>query len=121
MTSQPNRLTAEMRHAPGPWTFRRSMWTTTVPGDGFGIYAYGRARQICGNNQTDPGDGIEPFFTWEEMEANARLIAAAPELLAALEAMCLNMANDGGEYRDCYKAARAAIAKATGEAWARTQ
>jgi hypothetical protein len=41
-----------------------------------------------------------------------RLRAINAELLAALNAMCLNMKNDGHAYRDCYKAARAAIAKA---------
>jgi hypothetical protein len=48
-----------------------------------------------------------------QAEATARLIAAAPDMLKALQAMCLNMKNDGGDYRDCYKNARAAIAKAT--------
>lgn len=42
---------------------------------------------------------------------NARLIAAAPELLEALKAMVLN---DRHTYRDCHKAAVAAITKAEG-------
>lgn len=37
------------------------------------------------------------------------------ELVAALEAMTLNMANDRKEYRDCHKQARAALAKAKQE------
>jgi hypothetical protein len=49
----------------------------------------------------------------DQGDANARLIAAAPDMLAALQAMLLNMKNDGGAYRDCFKAAEAAIAKAT--------
>jgi hypothetical protein len=57
-------------------------------------------------------------------EANARLIASAPELLAALQAVNTDVTEDiGGLTRDDYEAivlsirdtARAAIAKATGE------
>ena len=46
-----------------------------------------------------------------EGNANARLIAAAPELLEALELI----ANTGMDARQCMLTARAAIAKATGE------
>jgi hypothetical protein len=45
-------------------------------------------------------------------EVNGCLAAAAPELLAALRAMVLN---DRHTYRDCHKAAVAAIAKALGQ------
>ena len=55
----------------------------------------------------------EPFNS--EQNANARLIAAAPDLLEALKALleryALAIGNEGIE---CYQA-RAAIAKATGE------
>ena len=59
--------------------------------------------------------------TQEEKKANSMLIAAAPELLEALQAI---LENDGGEGSKCFDAirlfdareeARAAIAKATGE------
>lgn len=43
--------------------------------------------------------------------AETKLRAAAPEMLAALKAMVLN---DRHTYRDCHKAAVAAIAKAEG-------
>ena len=46
-----------------------------------------------------------------ESMANARLIAAAPDLLAALELI----ANTGMDARQCMLTARAAIAKATGD------
>lgn len=50
-----------------------------------------------------------------ELEANARLIAAAPELLEALEALTANYADvEPGGSKNVDKA-RAAIAKATGE------
>lgn len=51
----------------------------------------------------------------EEAKANARLIAAAPELLEAL-ALCLHaVALAGWDGDHCAIKARAAIAKATGE------
>lgn len=62
----------------------------------------------------DPnGDGINGGFRETFNEADAHLIAAAPDLLSALKAMVLN---DRHTYRDCHKAALAAIAKATGAA-----
>ena len=49
-------------------------------------------------------------------ESNARLIAAAPDLLEALEAITdLYDTDEGCRSRPEYKAARAAIAKAKGE------
>lgn len=45
-------------------------------------------------------------------EQTARLMPVIAELTDALKAMTLNMRNDGGEYRDCYKVALAVIAKA---------
>jgi hypothetical protein len=53
----------------------------------------------------------------EELDANAALISAAPDLLAALEAMTYYFAeyekDDSAKYG--FKAARAAIAKATAQ------
>ena len=84
-------------HTPGPWKVISIDWTPS-----------GNARfEIEGIHRT----GI----------ADARLIAAAPELLEALQAI---LENDGGEGSKCFNAirlfdareeARAAIAKATGE------
>lgn len=54
----------------------------------------------------------------DDTSADARLIAAAPELLAALAGMiemATHHAMDDGEKRAILKAARAAIAKAKGE------
>lgn len=62
---------------------------------------------------------VSPKMLWtttanEVEQANARLIAASPDLLAALESM-LNYGNLGAyERADAMKAARAAIAKARG-------
>lgn len=73
------------KHTPGPWeTFKGQ--------DGWGIVG------LCGG------------YYGELSEANARLIAAAPELLEALHGLLLFPNNP----RENNKA-RAAIAKATGE------
>lgn len=51
----------------------------------------------------------------EQMHANARLIAAAPDLLDALLSL-LHSADDHSAYMSAVKDARAAVAKATGGA-----
>ena len=56
------------------------------------------------------------FAEWKEAEANARLIAAAPELLEALQNMLgLTEASDYMALGEIEQQARAAIAKALGE------
>ena len=62
----------------------------------------------CGPTAADKGYG-------PQQEANARLIAAAPDLLEALIELADCGAEAWGEDRPCVKWARAAIAKATGE------
>jgi hypothetical protein len=88
------------KHTPGPWHVE--------------VYNEGRNMDI----QDAQGRGV---LTKE----NARLIAAAPDLLAALEdmveALALDRLEDGGQficeaYGEHFTAARAAIAKARGEA-----
>lgn len=83
------------KHTPGPWKYT--------------ISAKHNRPQISGK------DGHQICLLWRdgEMEANARLIAAAPELLEALK----NLANQTviNEYNGhCFTAARKAIAKAEG-------
>lgn len=56
--------------------------------------------------------GIDDF---DENEANARIIAAAPELLAALEKLIAQTVADGKPATHALLDARAAIAKAKGE------
>ena len=97
-------------HAPGIWFVRPN--TTSV----FANYG--------GSTNHKVADARQPLFTRECQEANARLIAAAPKLLAALEAATgalHQLVNDskGHPYakhcRDIVQGARVAIADAKGE------
>ena len=87
------------KHTPGPWRFEPHsvdsnymlIYCSNTPGEGDNVRGY------CG-------------------AANARLIAAAPDLLEALRQMCDRWEPDcDGADRRMWKAAHAAIAKATGE------
>ena len=79
-------------HTPGPWH-----------NDCFLVTATQGRREIC---HTGEGRG-----TSEECEANARLIAAAPDLLAAL----VGVVRVADRATVEFDAARAAIAKATAQ------
>lgn len=98
-------------HTPGPWKIAQ----TEPPGD-FVIHAKGIPWQLA----------YVPASTQIEwpLEANARLIAAAPDLLAALKTTAENirslgpagaLANVYAPYREWLAVVEAAIAKATGE------
>jgi hypothetical protein len=84
------------KHTPGPWEAR----TFLVRG---GVRMSDTICHVGSSTSLPPNRS-------HETEANARLIAAAPDMLAALKAMVLN---DTHTYRDCHKAALAAIARAT--------
>jgi hypothetical protein len=83
-----------MRHTPGPWR-------TDRPYDAPSIYV------IAGEGATL----TRVASVRDAHKANARLIAAAPELLEALQGLVLALPAGWS-----MQAARAAIAKATGEA-----
>lgn len=90
------------KHTPGEWAHT----------DG-SIYSYGvgHGADIATVN-TDSA-----HFTDEEAEANARLIAAAPDLLQALKVIrsVLNDWNKEGNYTNLIEHANTAINKAIGE------
>ena len=86
-------------HTPGPWR--------AVPN------APGISDTVIDSGRRVVADVISRKST-DELRANARLIAAAPELLDALEGL-LN-ALPSATTHPAIKAARAAIVKATGEA-----
>ena len=86
------------KHTPGPWQWTQHFDPTiSIYKDGFG--------QIARLYDSSAGTG----------KANARLIAAAPDLLDALQSIIEDIDSEFGT--DCdYNKARAAIAKATGGA-----
>jgi type VI protein secretion system component VasF len=80
------------KHTPGPWTLI----------DDYGRFDVDSARHnVCSVSNHDP-----------RHEANARLIAAAPELLAALKELC--SAPNKKRPERVWEEARAAIVKAEG-------
>ena len=96
----------QTQHTPGPWfiTGGATRYIEARIGDGL-------IQEVaaCGPTMADVrGYG-------QQQEANARLIAAAPDLLEALIELADCGAEAWGEDRPCVKWARAAIAKATGE------
>ena len=58
--------------------------------------------------------GHAPGIDADALDAESCLVAAAPDLLAALEG-ALDALEDSGEYANTARLARAAIAKAKGE------
>ena len=73
-----------MKHTPGPWKICRhnhrdgELWLTVVNGAWDLTHNYAKHRDIV-------ADARFSAMSDEENEANARLIAAAPELLEALQ------------------------------------
>lgn len=102
------------KHTKGPWK-----WKSDPSMGGFHVYMDTAIRKRSGYDSHHhlemdfsiyPEDGEQ----WEEAKANARLIAAAPELLENLIGCMEALAS---HVPDCVEVqcARAAIAKATGE------
>jgi hypothetical protein len=85
------------KHTPGPWRYD---------------YAPG----FCGELLAANGTTLAEFVS-EPSEANARLIAAAPELLEALQGLLRGIANGPDEANAAMLVAKArdAVNKATGE------
>ena len=108
-------MSDKTKHTPGPWRTKREGFST--------VYVEARIdggliQEVAACGPTEAG--------LEQQEANARLIAAAPELLDALIAL-LGVAPSkapgaglivGAEekHANALQAARAAIKKATGDA-----
>jgi hypothetical protein len=102
-----------MKHTPAPWTIQSFPRSVTVIAEGVALaFVYPRA--------SSPASGAR----YHEREANARLIAAAPELLAALKTLFddyKRLADSGDcgfwklEDQSSGQQALAAIAKAEGQ------
>lgn len=100
------------QHTPGPWELWNHAETDQIAvGPKIGGVA---VADVCIAN----GQGIVTHSTIDRGQANARLIAAAPELLAALEILLPiveSLVLDGEkEHFQAQEEARAAIAKAKG-------
>jgi hypothetical protein len=94
---------SESKHTPGPWTVD---WSD----DGPVIYTGDLLiASISGSTEHIEVQGLDEQTT----EANASLIAAAPDMLAALERLLGNVGRS--EFADAIGQARAAIAKARGQ------
>lgn len=99
----------EHKHTPGPWVAEPEQ---ASDGRGIAICAPHNGWIVATITPEDgrPADVID--------EANAALISAAPDLLAALEAMLVSVYRNAPMLSHTmeYDAARAAIAKARGQA-----
>ena len=100
-------------HTPGPWAYEsdHTHRQYNIRMLGHPIGTKDEAKHICTVNNLPPH--VLANRDPSTAEANARLIAAAPELLEALE-WAVETADTEQYEADWYAAARAAIAKATG-------
>lgn len=111
-------LPEPQQHTPGPWRIDPGNPHLVLAGDT--PIAGAGARQ-----------GFNPLVVWGEQQANARLIAAAPDLLASLNEIkaalssgtycvhrcdgeMMSLVGDGFTVSDIFERADAAIAKAGG-------
>jgi hypothetical protein len=103
------------KHTPGPW----NIWKLDCKTNSFYIRANKRPKEFVG--QFPYTVAHIPRSTIAPMEANTRLIAAAPDLLEALRvaekfvAQFEEEVDYVGGQADTINTIRAAIAKATGE------
>jgi len=100
-----------IQHTPGPWKVEAED----------GQHLYHKHRYItAGEDDTDAWEIVARVSDAQNQEANSRLIAAAPELLDVVKMALLNCCIDNHAGADDFtcvfcNAARAVIAKATGE------
>jgi hypothetical protein len=94
------------KHTPGPWL--KSASGPTV----YALHSYSLRNRFSAHCQAGRQDDANA----EELEANACLMAAAPDLLKALHGLLDPATYEDGEwYRQARQAARDAIAKAEGQ------
>lgn len=99
------------KHTPGPWMFGPP-WR---PDHGYGMWIVSGVHPERGQcNVLMQGD-TPNHLPSDIAEANARLIASAPEMLEALEAIIAQQDRNGRPTYEQVNSARAAIAKAKGE------
>lgn len=103
-------------HTPGPWVVVEDKWSgLTIESGNARDMAERPVRYMLAENIGGKRHGKD-FDDYSEVEANARLIAAAPDMLAALQALD-NLQRGGHPHESVITAAwaalDAAIAKAT--------
>jgi hypothetical protein len=100
----------ELKHTPEPWkldgTVVEAKWEN---GQSVMVCQAGGTRWGGCPNATELNNRMRG-----ENIANATLIAAAPDMLNALNALCSEIAKESGDLDAPYEQARAAIAKARG-------
>ena len=99
------------KHTPGPWTMRESNFAFHI----YGVFKKSKNAFITAAYWRNADYGASRT----EAEANARLIAAAPEMLNALKYIVGCSIPLTSQQEECWKAMREAIAKAEGEAHCR--
>jgi hypothetical protein len=104
------------KHTPGPWKLGTLDITPFGTGLSMGIDAegHGELAMVVWQMEDDQIEGKQSL----QCEANAKLIAAAPDLLEALELMLITRENERGlrgQDSPLHDRARAAIAKARGQ------
>ena len=96
------------KHTPGPWT--------PEFGEAYRVRSQQDGGQIAIMMNLKGQFGLAGRRSGDEVAANARLIAAAPDLLEALEKIAQINPYDTSSMGYVVSLARAAIVKATGEA-----
>lgn len=98
------------KHTPGPWEFGHGY---TPGASTFDLYGPG-GREVIASAMYE--NMWLSAYDADTNAANARLIASAPDLLEALQSLVANLAEGDFISETRIDAARAAIARATGEA-----
>lgn len=106
---QSSNMNQQTTHAPGPWCWQRN---NICPGDQKGAYIQSSQQNLIAQVSCRHSN-----ITQVQCEANARLIATAPELLKALQELCDAASRQSTALcvRDQAKEARKIIAKALGQ------
>ena len=110
----------EVKHAPGPWCRRAH----GMIGQGWTVYGQDRVHTTATGDRLTISQSVASVLPAPDREANARLIASAPDLLEALDWLLASIEADPASERYpgdreerlelARASARAAIAKATG-------
>ena len=97
------------KHTPGPW----NIGSSDLPVSGMSVHGGNRQHTTIARLVDSSLVGM-PF---DENYANARLMSAAPDMLEALKRLeaVYRVSHSAKTRADCWRQARAAIAKATGE------